>query len=471
MRNCAHNDFISLHNRYLRDTPKPKKLDWVLINKLIDDLYQEMIPFFTNRFSIGQFLASKKGKLGLRYKKAARKLLKDGFNPSRDSEISAFIKNEKYYETGKAPRMIMGRNPIFNILYGLYIAPIENAFFKLPYICNACDFKQCANKFAKINGWYGENDFSKFEASQRELLLRRIEYALYSKFFPGDQLLKKLFSLKMVKKGITTSGTSFRFEQCRGSGDMDTSLGNGVLNYISIRYFMHMNNCLSDNILVKGDDSVFQLPERRTDYTNTFSHFGFDAKLEVRTHYSEVTFCSGNFIKVNHNNFLYVQNLPKLLSSVPICINEDFNYALGEYFYSLGVMYSTVYSGIPVYEDIGHMLKRIGKPCRVRKEAIDSYNLKGLLDHGLNTTYNLKVDRDIALVDIAMTSGISITELIALIKDMASFHVTIPDERNTVFKPKRSVNVDLDIDQLDLNVVGQFWITDRDVLKFYNKMN
>lgn len=467
MRNCAHNDFISLHNRYLRETPKMQVLDWRLIDKLIQELYEEMLPNFEGEFSISRFLATKTGKLGRRYKKAAQDLLSKGFHSTNDSGISAFIKNEKYFETDKAPRMILGRNPKFNILYGLFIAPIESAFFKLPYICNSCDFKQCADKFSKIIGWYGENDFSKFEASQRAKLLIQIEYKLYQKFFPGNQLLEKLFALKLVKNGRTTNGTKFSFEQCRGSGDMDTSLGNGILNYIAIRYFMHKNNCLSDNILVKGDDSVFQLPEHRSDYVNTFSHFGFDAKLEIRTHYSEVTFCSGNFIKVNPTQFLYVQNLPKLLSSVPICINDGFYYALGQYYYSLGLMYSIVYSGIPVYEELGHMLKRIGKTPyrRFEKDAIQHYNLR---EFNCNKTYDVKVDPTISLVDISMASGMSITELSALICAMRKFNVEIPALRNCRYAPTVERNIDLDVNQLDLNVIGQFNITDKAVRKYYN---
>jgi hypothetical protein len=389
MQNCRHCVYDSLHKRYLKETPSPKYLDRALIKRIILDLV-DRIKHNLKPFDEAGFLARKTGALRSRYLKAYREIEARGFDINNHSDISAFVKLERYYEEGKAPRMIMGRNPKFNWLYATIIEPIEQAFFSLDQVANACDNFACGAKFSKLVGeWFMENDMSKFEASQRRLVLN-MEFEVYSRIFPEQQeLINVLFAAKTHKKGTTGDGVSFEFEYCRGSGDMDTSLGNGILNYIATQYFLVKNfcdgcelskcpkpGCRSMKFVVKGDDSYMTVPRYCSPH-NYYEHFGFDAKLILRKAPHEVEFCSGHFVEYQPNKYVYVQKLAKLLQSLTTCINDDAirNGWVAHYYKSLGMMYNKLYAGIPVYEEIGKFLLTSNVDSGLNLNLIGSYNL------------------------------------------------------------------------------------------------
>lgn len=325
-----------------------------------------------------------------RYGAAYKELLRDGVDLDKISNIAAFVKLERYFEEGKSPRMIMGRDPRFNILYAQIIEPIEQAFFMLPQVANACDNVSCGRKFEDLVGqWFMENDMSKFEGSQR-LFTLRLEYMVYSLVYPEQQdLIDILFAYKIRKRGRTNTGVSFEFYECRGSGDMDTSLGNGILNFIATQYFLIHNycrncdfesctnpQCKTFKFVVKGDDSYASIP-RQEKYENTYSWFGFDAKIVIRKNPEDVEFCSGHFLEYAPGKYVYVQKLRKLIQSLTTCVNQDAirNGWVQHYYASLGKMYSVLYAGIPIYSDIARLLCRMGGKHGVNVNLVQSYNL------------------------------------------------------------------------------------------------
>jgi len=396
----------------------------VLVKRIVKDLARR-IANNIKQFDPAKFLLNKTGRLRRRYASAYKDLLRDGVNLNRISDISAFVKLERYFDEGKAPRMIMGRNPAFNILYAQVIEPIEQAFFSLEQVANACDYAECGRKFAKLVGqWFMENDMSKFEGSQR-LFALYLEYMVYCLVMPDKvDLITILFAYKIRKKGHTNTGVNFDFWECRGSGDMDTSLGNGILNYIATQYFLIYNycplctfegcknpQCKTYSFVVKGDDSYSSIP-RTEHYVNTYSYFGFDAKINIRKTPEEVEFCSGHFLEYAPGEYVYVQKLRKLIQSLTTCLNQDAirNGWVQQYYASLGKMYKVLYRGIPVYEDIADFLIRIGGKFGLKTELIQSYNLLKAfsaehkpLDRPLNSS--------LTHVSMAMINDMSIPEL------------------------------------------------------------
>jgi hypothetical protein len=422
--NCSHNVYLSLHKRYLKQTPEaqPKKLDWNLLRRIVHYLVK-CIKQNYQPFDPKEFLAKKSGRLRRRYWAAYNTMLKQGVDIYKMSDISAFVKLERYFEDGKAPRMIMGRNPAFTLLYSQMVEPIERAFFQLPQVANACDYLSCGEKFSKLVGeWFMENDMSKYEASQRFFTLQ-FEYLVYSMIYDGSpDLLDTLFTTKLHKTGRTTTGVNFNFEMCRGSGDADTSLGNGILNYISTMYFLATNtcdaclienckpSCHSQRFVLKGDDSYMAFP-RHENYVNTYELFGFEAKLILRKTPEEVEFCSGHFVEYQPGQYIYVQKLRKLLQSLQTCINADAirNGWVGQYYKSLGMMYNVIYAGLPVYEDIGPFLMSVDVKHGLRTELVGSYNLVTSFN---NVTKRIgAVDRALAAVSVSMVNDMEFGEL------------------------------------------------------------
>lgn len=422
MANCCHNVFDSLHKRYLKDTPPIGSLDWKLVERIVCDLAMRIRDNMTP-FDKDTFLSSKKGRVRGRYVTAATRINREGFDLVRDSNISAFVKLERYFEKGKSPRMIMGRNPKFNIPYAQIIEPIEKAFFSLPQVANACDNIACGEKFSRLVGqWFMENDMSKFEASQRFKVLR-LEFMVYSLVLPQHQrLIDRLFAQKLRKRGHTNTGVSFDFDECRGSGDLDTSLGNGILNYIATQYNLIKNfcptcsltacaepGCMSYRFVVKGDDSYSSIP-RFANFVNYYCDFGFDAKIIIRKRPEDVEFCSGHFIEVRPGKFVYVQKLQKLIDSLRTCINADAvrNGWVSHYYKSLGLMYKKLYSGIPVYEDIADFLIKTNN-FGLNTNLINSHNLLDMFSNYRNEV--LDTDESLCMMEIALVNKLEIAEL------------------------------------------------------------
>jgi len=270
------------------------EIDEILLEKIITDLAEELRPHFKGPITISEFLSTKKGRLGARYNKAYNDLYNNRYDLRDISRMSAFIKTEKYNDDTKSPRFIMGRDPRFNILYALFTTPMEEAFTKLPQVAKGKNFLQRGEQFSKlVGGWYLENDFSKFEGSQRIEVLA-YELRLFAKLLPPNEFEKfrAVWLEKLLKRGYTKNGIKFDFLGCRGSGDMDTGLGNTLLNYITMKYFLVKNGVPPNRFIVDGDDGVAGVPSGKEEYINTFSFFGFDAKLILKRDYHDVDFCS-----------------------------------------------------------------------------------------------------------------------------------------------------------------------------------
>lgn len=404
--------------------PQPNKLDWGLLSRIIDDL-AERIKEKLEPFDAESFLRSKKGRLRKRYSDAYQRICKQGFDLNKDSDIAAFVKLERYYEEGKAPRMIMGRNPKFNIVYAQLIEPVEKAFFKLEQVANACDYKSCGEKFEKLIGdWFVENDMSKFEGSQRFLTLR-MEHAVYAKVLGSEwrELLDAMFAYKIRKQGSTKSGCKFTFWECRGSGDMDTGLGNGILNFIATQYFLAVNYCGTDcglsrctkttckslSFVLKGDDSYSSIPRNST-YINTYEYFGFAAKIIIRTSPEDVEFCSGHFVEHAPGKYIYVQKLQKLIESLTTVVNQDIlrNGWVSHYYKTLGMMYKQLYKGLPIYDDIANFLLKTSK-LGINVNLIDSYNLINSFQN--SSLDSLEIDEATSITSVALVNKMSIAEL------------------------------------------------------------
>jgi len=489
MASCAHNVYESLHKRYLKDTPKPqpKRLDSRLLHRIIEDLSSRIklsLQSSSIVFDGENFLKSKTGRLRARYLRAHNELSRNGVRLKGDSLISAFVKLERYFEEGKSPRMIMGRNPRFNILYAQIIEPIEKAFFKLEQVANACDNLSCGKKFEKLVGqWFMENDMSKFEGSQR-LFTLRMEYMVYCLVFPEKvDLIDILFAYKIRKKGTTQTGVNFEFYECRGSGDMDTSLGNGILNYIATQYFLIKNYCPSCNFescgnpqcktysfVVKGDDSYASIP-RTSQYVNTYEFFGFDAKILIRTTPESVEFCSGKFLEYQPGKYIYVQKLKKMLQSITSCLNADAirNGWVQHYYASLGKMYSVLYEGIPVYSEIGKMLSRIGGSHRLNVNLIQSYNLIEAFrsDHSEKIGY---VDQPLAFVSCAMINSMDIGEINSIIEWCRTVKVTFDPrfQKRCNIKSSKTECPKIDYDELNAQITTEQM--PKQVTKYYRKL-
>jgi uncharacterized protein YifE (UPF0438 family) len=445
MANCGHNQLESLAMRYLKQTPDVEgaNLDVDLLIRIIDQLAADVREHYKPEFNFNAYVKTKSGAVRRRYLKAYKQLADGELDITKNSRISAFVKNERYFEEGKSPRSIMGRDPKFNIIYARFISRYEDAFFKLDQVCNACDFRKCGEKFERLirkSMAMFENDMSKFEATQRFFILL-LEYLVLLRVTPEHEHddLTKVFAAKIMKPVVYQSGVRADFENCRGSGDLDTGSGNGTANYISTVYFKIINfcklgsncklkecNCGCYDFALKGDDSYGTDPTGGTrPLINTYKWFGFDAKLVSRPDGRLTEFCSGHFIRVA-GGYTYVQKLRKVITSVATCINPDTikNGWLGHYLRSLGDMYAVLYDGVPVYEDFAKMLRT------AHGKAINMALVEGI-SYGAVEAFKLRNSQKVdavpeTLLDISLVNDMPLAQLGALSQTFTLSNIVLP---------------------------------------------
>lgn len=436
-----------------------------IITRLAERTIKNWEPFDSEKF-----FKNKKGSLRARYLKARDEILRYGFNIDKDSDIQSFVKLERYFDDTKSPRMILGRNPKFNILYAQIIEPIEKAFFRLDEVANGKDHHAVGEQFSKMASrcsHFIENDMSKYESSQRRhvLYLEYLYYYLVLKTVCPEAipLLRITYAACLHNKVKTSVGVTFSFILCRVSGDLTTSLGNGIINLIVSTFNQVMNTCdpqqcgldLCTNpgcrvrdLIVKGDDSVLG-SNPGANFVNYYKWFGLDAKIIKRDAAHTVEFCSGGFVETTPGNWVYVQKLQKLIESLTTCINDDVvrNGYVAQYYYSLGVMYKIVYRGIPVYEDIADFLLKTNMPknARFNKNLIQSYNLISAFEAEHKEHV---VDFSSAFLGVALANNMEFAELERIRNWCKTSRLDFPEEYR---KRKQCRNVDMKEQDLSLN--------------------
>ncbi|APG76627.1 hypothetical protein [Wenzhou tombus-like virus 15] len=439
MNNCKCNEVEALHNRYLKDTGfyQPDKIDWDIIDGLVQVLAGKLLKLSDSKNPAGllepntveEFISEKSGALKNRYCEAATNLIANGVDKNIGT-VDAFIKNEKYSEI-KTPRAIMGRNPQFNLLYQRYITKAEKLFMQLPQVAKGKNFIDRGKQFSKILGdWILENDYSKFEGSQRTPVLMRIEYRLLCLLYGQSEDLDNIYQTKLYKKGRFPEGTKFCFKGCRGSGDMDTGFGNTVLNYIATQYFRLKNAKYvtdKDKFVVDGDDSYQQLDKGVTanKLVNTYEYFGFETKLMIRKDPHDVEFCSSKFLEYKPGEYVQALSLKKLLNNIQYLNQTQHEHSADVYYASLGIMYRRIYGDIPIYSHLAEYLMTASG--QYSYELIRTVNAS-YIDHVKDLNGDLKCDQSLTKAGITLCFGISQEEQINLIRFFQNNTLSLPEE-------------------------------------------
>jgi len=217
------------------------------------------------------------GPLRDRYERA-RLLLLEGGRPSPfDAKISAFVKREKTSPSGKVwkPRLICGRQPVFNLALACYLKPLEEWLWGrlrsrvgwgvIPSRVVGKGLSPARRAALILRKWeqFGEPaafevDAASFESHVAADQLAR-EHGLYLAAYGGDRGLARLLACQKVNEGRTMSGVKFKRVAGRASGDFNTGLGNtlvflavmaGVLEGLATR------RRFAFDLLVDGDNAV-----------------------------------------------------------------------------------------------------------------------------------------------------------------------------------------------------------------------
>jgi len=199
--------------------------------------------------------------------------------------------------------MIQARHITFNIQYGTYIKPLEEMITKKSrYKVNfgKGNYDTIAKKIAHFTSkykYYTEADHSVFDAHITVEMLS-LTHKFYQACYYHNKELRELSRQTLYNKCRTRQGDRYTCRGTRMSGDVDTSLGNSLINYALIKEVLFKLGIEGDAI-VNGDDSIIftNKPLNIELATEYFSQLNMDTKLSLSTtNIHTVQYCQTKFV-------------------------------------------------------------------------------------------------------------------------------------------------------------------------------
>jgi hypothetical protein len=290
-------------------------------------------------------------------------------------KVHSFVKAEQY-PGFKMPRSINGRVDFSKIIFGPLIKTVEKIVYSNPcFIKNVPvnDRPRYISDRISGPGKYIATDYTSYESSFGLQLCVSVEYEVYhfvlggfyaelicKSFYMLNVCVFRFFTLKVLAK--------------RMSGDMNTSLGNGITNYIVITHLMYTNfKFVLIQIVVEGDDSLFRIPLGCIPTMEMFAKYGLVVKIEEHNRLSTASFCGMVFDERELGNLV---DPGRVLRRGGYIDNKYINgkrstkdslvraYAFSMYYQ---------YSKCPIVSAYARMLLRVTRGVHVKREMINRH--------------------------------------------------------------------------------------------------
>jgi len=211
-----------------------------------------------------------------------------------------FIKDEVYTDW-KLARAIFSRTDLFKLIFGPLTKLIEKQVYQMDEFIKNIPFIDRANYvFDRLGGRHHvtwSNDYTAYESLFSDKLMRAVECKLYSqklgRQFP--QLVERINDVLTGTNKLRFKTFTASINARRMSGEMSTSLGNGITNLIINWFVLHkagysidhlFTNCMT---IVEGDDSL-TISEKPVDFL-LYRELGMRAKLQTHEKIGEASFC------------------------------------------------------------------------------------------------------------------------------------------------------------------------------------
>lgn len=368
--NNLHNEVGCVRNRVVMDVPRPQPGPLRQIRRLamqLAELWRIEIGGRLTPWTMAQSTSELVRRHGRSYQGAADSLKAEPLN-KRDARVSMFIKAEKWQMPGdrlKTARAIQYRSRRYNIMLARFVYPAEKALYGIwrtersrsrVYTTKGFTPAQRFQLIAKL--WHGTPDAaalcldqSRFDAHCSAEMLE-IEADVYQHLFGQGRLLRWLMQQQRHNKGKGVWGTRYRVRGCRMSGDMNTALGNTVVNALLLRWAVD-NPAL--HIVAEGDDAVIVGPRDLIEATRLtlpgrLQQAGFECRADfVARAFADIRFCSTAPLEVS-SGALALREWPKPLATDPWSVRPVSPQALPAKALTTAVCYSHLYAGLPVLQ-------------------------------------------------------------------------------------------------------------------------
>jgi len=213
--------------------------------------------------------------------------------------VKSFIKDECYPEY-KHPRGIYSRTDEYKCLVGPFFAKLGDIIFDSKFFIKhvpVCDRPQwLLDTFADKPNVFC-TDFSKFEATFVRTLMK-IElsvYAWFLKYNPNKEYLLGLIQMGMMSTNrIEFRDFCFNLMCKRMSGEMNTSVGNGIFNLVLTFFLLEESGNRYYDGRFEGDDGICWYSDNAPT-VNDYRDMGSIIKIDVPLRLSEASFCGQIF--------------------------------------------------------------------------------------------------------------------------------------------------------------------------------
>nr|QTJ63706.1 RNA-dependent RNA polymerase [Dipteran tombus-related virus] len=223
------------------------------------------------------------------------------------THLNTFTKIEKTKtSTYKPPRLIQPRHQSFNIEYGRFIKPLEIALTKHhtnKHNFGKGNYDEIASRIDKLRKryrYYTEGDHKTFDAHVTVEHLK-LTHRFYQKCYNNFPGINKLARKTLNNYCVTNYGMKIKIHGTRMSGDVDTSIGNSLINLAILRECIARLNIKGDAI-VNGDDFILftNKPIPNKIMTAMLRQYNMETEMAPSTtNIHTVEFCRTKFVLRN----------------------------------------------------------------------------------------------------------------------------------------------------------------------------
>lgn len=349
-----------------------------------------------------EFVDSYKGRKRTVYANYLEEYLEKGVQKMH-ATFRTFMKVEKV-PTTKSPRTIQPRSPVYNIGLGRYLKHSEKPIFRaiarvfgqkytvfkgMNAVEMATQMKVMWDEFADAIAL--GIDASRFDASVDIGLLEH-EHSFYNALF-HDKELRRLLNMQLNNVGAAYCHdgiVKYSVQGGRGSGDMNTSLGNSYIMCAIIWVWLH--RCGVHARLANNGDDCVVIMERcdRDKFVDGFAEYagtlGFTMVVEdMVDEFEMIEFCQTHPVW-DGTTWRMVRNFNSAREKDSMCLFPlDTPGAIGSWLYAVGECGMALTAGIPVFQEMYLAFMRNGKPSKM-SEAVFMQSGSAMMARGMDGT-------------------------------------------------------------------------------------
>lgn len=350
-----------------------------------------------------------------------------------------FIKKE-FLSEEKYPRLINPRPDDFKVLVAPYIKEIEHRMIYNKHFIKGKLPHEVTKRMKQIQSNYKnlyETDYSSFEGSFSKYFQNACERQLFRYMLKNNPEIAAIVDECYVGKNVLILGEfkdKVEFEGSRMSGDMWTSLCNGVTNMFLFKFCVMKTQTNTPKLydyIFEGDDGFIGTNFKLD--MNLVSQLGFTLKILNTGDPNELSFCGHRYSPDGTHFVDFWNQIIKFgWSFDPVVLSKYGKYTSH---YESCLMraraLSLIYNcgGMPILQELCLKIIALTEGCIVKKHMFDRWLVEQYHIDEVDHLANVKPVSEIARCWFSDTFGITIKDQIELEKDIkrqTTLRFTIP---------------------------------------------